>query len=172
MNAPILRFRGPATQAAQAMNQKLNEIEANVRNLQTQAKLPPIPTETIGEENSETEAAGDSNVATGNAPATVSSVTGAPAAALAEISNGAAAPESLPPANPVRPENGQRWPAVPDLRPDLAALTGALQQQHAATAQALQSVTALCRKQAADLALLSQEFAALTNRMNVMSRSR
>ena len=57
-------------------------------------------------------------------------------------------------------------PAVPDLRPELAALTFALNQQHAATAGALRQMVGLCQRQQQQIQWILREIETLTQRLN------
>ena len=146
-----LRFpsHGPATRAAHALNGTLNEIAAGVRGLVEQADTPPTATNAEPEEG---QVAGNGETAV--VPAAVASPV-APAAGTAGVVSSAVETR-------VRPA----LPSMPDLGPEVAALTAAMSRQHAATVQALRLMIGLCQSQQQQLERMAREIETLTFRLN------
>lgn len=153
MNISMSSFRSPATHAAQRLHRELEEIAACVRDLQSQPNPSPPQTEAGAENNPRADADPSLPVA------------------RTTVSSAATAPAANAPANPVRQENAapRSLPIVPDLGPELAALTGAIRQQHEASTQTLRQLIGLCQLQSGQIERLNQEVGQLASRMRVMA---
>lgn len=142
MNATLLRAQGPAARAAHSLNETMNEIAADVRGLRAKADAPPPTPKFEVEENQShaTEREEEIPVAETSPPILLET-----AAAQSKVE---ARSQTLPAVvrTPAPVRERVDLPPVPDLRPELAALTAAITQQHAATEQALRQATALCQR--------------------------
>ena len=150
MNSIRFPSHGSAAHAAQALNHKLNEIAAGVRELGAQQGDPPPAADPPAAV--EEPAGGDKAAVVASLPQLNPSLPAAWSAGAQPAVGAAPARLALP--------------AVPDLRPELAALTFALNQQHAATAGALRQMVGLCQRQQQQIQWILREIETLTQRLN------
>ncbi len=139
----------------------MKEIAADVRELRAQTIPPPLPTETVIAESQAPDAGGDEGMPLAEfRPPVTSGTPSAPPSA--EVTSGTPAAVVSPLASP---RERMALPPVVDLRPELAAFTAAITQQHAATVQTLRQVTLYCQQQQAQMARLSTELERLGGRL-------
>lgn len=169
MNATLFRVQGPATRAAHVLNDTMNEIAADVRELVAQADAPPPAPKVAVEENPNLRTERDAGIPIAKINPPIARETAAAAPPRVEVTR-ETSPAGVRTPAPAR-ERADLPPLV-DLRPELAAFTAAITQQHAATEQALRQATALCQRltqamehHSAELNRLDRKIQQLTQRM-------